>query len=150
MSIHASGQDIFNTVLEDSKKIMNDSTNNIVAIKIARFKYTDLQYIKKKAFEKEGDVTKDFMDNQAYYMTEFLSTFFKAVILNTDLKKSEKKDLILLFIDASSSNSLFNDTDKELVNAYIDDSKNQITPFCLDTDWPKAYAAVMSKLQQGK
>lgn len=144
---YLSAQDIFNTILEDSKKVMNDSTGNIYQAKIATFKYNALQYIKKKSFEQEGDVTKKFLDDQAYFMNELVTTFFSAALLNTSLSKSEKKARIMSFIDASGSNPLFNDPDKELVNAYVENSKGQLTPFSLDTDWVKAYSAVRSLLE---
>ena len=142
-----SAQDIFNAILEDSKKVMNDSTSNIYQARIANFKYNALQYIKRKSFEQEGDVTKKFLDDQAYFMKEFISTFFSSALLNQDLSKSDKKARIMAFIDASGSNPLFNDPDKELVNAYVENSKGQFTPFSLDTDWVKAYAAIQSLLE---
>ena len=145
--LSANAQEIFNSYLENAKKTLNDTTCNIVERKIAQFKYTELQYIKRKAFESNQDVTREFLDNQAYYMSQFISTFFEQAVLNSSLTKVQKKDRIMLFIDATGSNPLFNDTDKELVNAYVTNSKDQLTPFCLDTDWPKAFAAVASKLK---
>jgi hypothetical protein len=147
---HVSAQDIFNTVLDDAKKVINDTTSNVLVAKIAQFKYTTLQYIKKKSFEGAGDVTKEFLDNQAYYMTEFLSTFFKSALLNTQLTKSEKKNRIMSFIDASGSNPLFNETETDIVNAYVENGEGQLTPFSINTDWPKAYAAIRSILDKEK
>ncbi|MBP3773835.1 MAG: hypothetical protein ILA34_00605 [Bacteroidaceae bacterium] len=141
-------QEIFNSMLEHNKKIAYDEKSNDVQAKVARFKYTALQYMRRKCFESEGDVTKKFMNDQAYYMDQFVMKFFESALLNTDLKPKEKKERIMLFIDASGSNPLFHDTDKELVNAYVENGKDFFTPFCLDTDWPKAYAAVMSKLEK--
>ena len=48
------------------------------------------------------------------------------------------------FKNASISNSRFNDTDKELVLSYYDNS-NYMTQFSLDTDWVKALAEVRRK-----
>ena len=45
------------------------------------------------------------------------------------------------FKAASLKNSLFDDPDKELVNAYVDNPQ-YITPFSIDTDWEKALKAV--------
>ena len=45
------------------------------------------------------------------------------------------------FKNATIQYALFNDTDKELVYAYVDNEK-YITQFSLDTDWPKALEAV--------
>ena len=116
--------------------------------KVARFKYTALQYLKRKCFESEGEITKKFMDDQAYYMDQFVMKFFESALLNSSLKQKEKKERIMLFIDASGSNPLFKDPDKELVNAYVENGKGFFTPFCLDTYWPKAYAAIISKLEK--
>lgn len=138
-------QDIYKTILADAETTMNDESNNIVVRKIATFKYDDLRYIYSKAVEGENEVTYKFLDDQAYYLSLFINSFISDVLLNESLSKSDKKKKINLYIDATGSNPLFNDTDKGLVNAYVNDSKNQYTPFCLDTDWVKAFAAVKSQ-----
>lgn len=144
INLHA--QDIYKAILKDAKSVVKDPTSNPILKKIAQFKVSDLQYIHDKAINSPHVVTTKFLDDQAYYMNKFIQTFIKEALVNTSLSKADKKKRILLFMDASGSNPLYNDDDKELVNAYVNDSKNQFTPFCLDTDWPKAYAAVMSKL----
>lgn len=145
--ISGNAQEIFNNYLDNARKTANDTTCNIIERKIAQFKYTDLQYIKRKAFESERVVTREFLDNQAYFMSQFISTFFQEAVLNSNLTKMQKKERIMLFVDASGSNPLFYDTDRELVDAYVN-TKGQLTPFSLDTDWPKAFAAVASKLKK--
>jgi hypothetical protein len=148
LTVNLHAQDIYKAILNDAKTIVNDPSGNPVLRKIAQFKVSDLQYIHDKAIASPHEVTTKFLDDQAYYMNQFINTFIREALVNTSLTKADKKKRILLFMDASSSNPLFNDEDKELVNAYINDSKNQFTPFCLDTDWTKAYAAVMSKLNE--
>lgn len=135
-------QDIYNTILEDAQKVAFDENSNNIVAKIAMFKYNELKYIKETAFKCVDTLTTKFLDDQAYYMNEYIGIFFNNVLLNQQIDKKEKKDLILLFIDASCSNPLFNDSDKEVTYAYVNDSNNQLTPFCLDTDWLKAYVAV--------
>ena len=144
LNLHA--QDIYKTILSDAKNVVKDPKSNSILKKIAQFKVSDLQYIHDKAIKSPHPVTTKFLDDQAYYMNKFINLFIKEALVNSSLSKSDKKKRILLFMDASSSNPLYKDDDKDVVNAYVDDSKNQFTPFCLDTDWPKAYAAVMSKL----
>lgn len=146
-SLSAGAQDIFKAILSDSRKVVNDPGSNAVLKRIAQFKVSDLGYIRDKAFEKSENVPVKFLDDQAYYMNQFVNSFIKDVLVNTSLSKAEKKKRIILFMDASCSNPLYKDTDTDLVNAYVNDSKNQFTPFCLDTDWPKAFAAVQSKLK---
>lgn len=142
----ASAQDIFNALLSDAKKVVNNPKSNITLAKIAQFKCNGLQYIHDKAINSNNRVTTKFLDDQAYYMNQFVNAFIKEALVNTSLSKSDKKKRIMLFIDASGSNPLFNDPDKEVVDAYVSAS-NQLTPFSLDTNWVKAYAAVQSKLK---
>ena len=52
----------------------------------------------------------------------------------------------MIFLDATVSNPLFGDTDEEVIYAYIKEG-TELTPFSLDTDWQKAFAAVKSQLK---
>lgn len=139
-------QEIFNNVLERADKIVNSPTSNFTNTRINQFKSTGLRYIRKKAFETMNPVTDRFLDVQAYYMSEFLTLFFKEILSDKKLSDEKKKNKILMFMDASCSNPLFNDSDKETINAYINEG-NELTPFCLDTDWEKAYAAAQAQLK---
>lgn len=145
MGAGAQAQDIFNTILDDARQTMQNTENNIVLRKIATFKWDDLRYIRDKVIQSDEEVTYKFLDDQAYYLNLFISSFIKDVLLNEQLSNKEKEKKIRLYIDATGSNPLFNDPDKGLVNAYVNDSKNQYTPFCLDTNWIKAYTAVKSQ-----
>jgi len=149
LSVPASAQEIFNALLKEAKAVVNNPNSNVTLAKIAQFKCTGLQYIHDKAIESKQQVTTKFLDDQAYYMNQFINSFIKDALVNTTLSKGDKKKCILFFIDASGSNPLFNDPDKEVVHAYVT-SGNQLTPFSLDTDWVKAYAAVQSKLGNKK
>ena len=53
----------------------------------------------------------------------------------------------MLFMDASISNPMFDDNDEETTMSYVKDG-NELTPFSLNTDWQKAYAAVKSQLKK--
>ena len=147
LSLESNAQDVFNMYLKDAKAIVNNPKSNPILARIAQFKCAELEYISEQAFKDKEEVETSFLDNQAYYMNEFINSFIKEVLVNTSLSNKEKKSKILMYMDASVSNPLFKDEDKEFVNSYIDDSKNQYTPFCLDTDWIKAYAAVQSQLK---
>ena len=50
-----------------------------------------------------------------------------------------------MFMDASVSNPLFEDADEDNTMSYIIKG-GELTPFCLNTDWQKAYAAAHSQL----
>ena len=102
--------------------------------------------MKGKAMEKDSVAAIDLLDVQSYYMSEFLSMFYTEIIYSTDLSAEDRKAKILLFIQASCACPLFNDTDKEKINKYIDGDA-QLTPFCLDTDWYKAYQFVTKAME---
>ncbi len=149
LSVPVAGQDIYNTLLDDAKKAAGNPKNDPTLRKIAQFKRVGLEYIKEKAFKSDREVTVKFLDDQAYYMNQFVCSFIRDVLVNTALGKSDRKKRIMLFIDASGSNPLFRDPDREVADAYVT-AEGQLTPFSLDTDWVKAYAAVQSVLKNDK
>jgi hypothetical protein len=58
----------------------------------------------------------------------------------------ERAKKVMIFLDATVSNPLFNDTDEETIYAYIKEG-TELTPFSLDTDWQKALAAVKAQIK---
>lgn len=135
-------QDVFNYVLEGAARVVSNPSSSYTTIRIAQFKMTSLTYLQSKAIETRGQVTEDFLNTQAYYMNEFVTSFISMFVDEALAKdKDELKNRILLYTDASLSNPLFNDPDKDTVLSYVDDS-DSMTPFSLDTDWEKACAAV--------
>ena len=78
LALSASAQDIYNTMLADARNTADNTGNNLVVRRIAKFKCAALEYVKEKAFLTDQDVTIRFLDDQAYYMNEFLNSFFKA------------------------------------------------------------------------
>lgn len=149
LSIPSSAQEIYNAMLKSQKEIVNNCNSNLTLKKLAQFKVTALEYLKEKAFKSDKVITTKFMDDQAYYMNEFVNSFIQNVLVNQALKKPDRKKRIMLYVDASGSNPLFEDTDKEVCDAYVT-AGNQLTPFSLDTDWVKALAAVESELEKLK
>lgn len=145
----STAQEVFNSVLNNAEKIVNDPTSTFTNARICQFKCTVLHYMKKKAFETMPTVTERFLNVQAYYMSEFLSLFFKEILTNKKSTEEEKKARIMMFMDASCSNPLFDDPDKETVHSYITEG-NELTPFSIDTDWEKAYAAATDQLKNKK
>ncbi len=138
-------QEVYNILLEEATRTVNNPASGFTQTRIAQFKLTSLTYLKQKAFEKQPEVNGHFLDTQAYYMSEFLALFFKEIIRDKKQSEEKKKKKILLFIDASISNPLFGDTDKATTLAYLEED-GELTPFSLDTDWEKAYAAVKDNL----
>ena len=92
-------------------------------------------------------VPSGFLDTQAYYLSEFITLFFNDVMKSKRLDSEKRKERIMMFTDASISNPMFDDTDKDTTLAFIKDG-GELTPFSLDTDWQKAYAAALAQLKK--
>lgn len=142
----AAGQEVFRSVYESAQKSLKDPVQNFAKTKIAQFKIDELDYMKSKAVDTDTLSKNDLLDLQAYYMSEFLSKYLTEIIYNEDQPDSVKKSIIYLFVNASAICPLFNDNDKEKINKYID-SDHQLTPFCLDTDWRKAFIVVNKAME---
>lgn len=143
-------QDIFKEILQSAKTVANNPKTNLSIAQIATFKVTALQYVQETAFKVKDTLTVKFFDDQAYCMQQFVNSFVQDVLVNTTLTGKQKKDEVVFYMNASCSNPLFNDPDTSLTLSYVNDSKHQLTPFSLDTDWTKAYAAILDHKRQQK
>lgn len=140
-------QEVYNLVLNNATRIVNNPTCSYTQIQIAQFKRTALIYMKAKAFEETDSVPSSFLDTQAYYLSEFVTLFFNDVVMSKRLSVEKRKERIMMFTDASISNPMFDDADKDTTLAFINDG-GELTPFSIDTDWQKAYAAALSLLKK--
>lgn len=140
-------QEVYNLVLNNATRIVNNPTCSYTQIQIAQFKRTALIYMKTKAFEETDSVPSNFLDTQAYYLSEFITLFFNDVVTNKRLSDEKRKERIMMFTDASISNPMFEDTDQETTLAFIKDG-GELTPFSIDTDWQKAYTAAIAQLKK--
>ena len=138
-------QEVYNMVLENATQTVNSPSKSFTQVKIAQFKSTALVYLKKKAFENSKEVKEEFLNTQAYYLSEFIFLFFTQILKDHKLSDEERRKKIYLFMDASLSNPLFNDPDTETTQSYIKEG-SELTPFSLDTDWQKAWHAAKSQL----
>lgn len=139
-------QTVYKTVLENATRVMNSPTSGYTQVQIAQFKCTALVYLRSKAAEVcQGEDYVRLLDTQAYYLSEFITLFFNEILKSKRLDKEEQREKILLFMDASVSNPLFDDANEELTMAYIFKG-GELTPFCLNTNWQKANAAALSRL----
>ena len=135
----AQAQEVYNMVLENATKVVNSPSTNFTQTRIAQFKRTTLLYIKSKAFETMPKVTTQFLDTQAYWLSEFLTLFFDQIVKDKKNRDDqERKARILMFMEASLRNPLFHDKDEETTLSYIKEG-SEITPFSLDTNWELAY-----------
>lgn len=142
----ARAQDVYNYVLNNATNIVNSPTSGFTQTQIAQFKRTALIYLKQKAFEQRDTVTVEFLNTQAFYLSEFIALFFDEIIKSKKLDEEKRRERILLFMDASVSNPLFVDLDEGMTMSFIT-SGGEITPFCLNTDWEKAYLAAKSQIR---
>lgn len=138
-------QEVYNYVLNNATHTVQSPTSGFTQTRIAQFKQTALTYLRKKATETMPEVTDQFLNTQAYYMSEFITLFFDEILKSKKQDCEKKKAKIMLFMDASKSNPLFDDTDTETTDSYILEG-NQLTPFSLNTDWPRAYAAAKDNI----
>ena len=131
-------QDLFKTVRDNATKVVNNPSSSDEEIQINQFKMTALNYLAMMV-QKRG-LKKDtyFYDSQAVNMTSFITDFQVNLEKARAISPAKRMEIMKIYTDASKFNPLFKDTDKEKVNCYVDD-KTTMTPFCLDTDWEKAY-----------
>lgn len=131
-------QSLYKTVFDRATAIVNDPKSSDEAIEINQFKITALNYmstqIKKRGLNKDSY----FYDSQAVNLTSFITDFQANLDKARTISPAKRTQIIKIYTDASKYNPMFKDTDKEKVNCYVDD-KTTLTPFCLDTDWEKAY-----------
>ena len=143
-SLTASSQSIFNELKRlrnEAEAIKNDTTKNLETRKIACFKSDALYYLIDKASQ-DSTFTEYELGTQANAMIEFVNLFVKR--LSGEKRKNEKNIVIANFKNATITNPLFNDTDKEVIYGYVDNDKF-LTQFSLDTDWVKALELVGGK-----
>lgn len=140
-TMNAFSQEIYNEVqklMKSAEATMNDTSLDIEVRKVACFKNDALYYLIQKA-GKDDSFTEYQLGTQANAMIEFVNLFVKR--MGGEKKKKDKDIVLARFKNASVSNSLFFDMEKEIVYGYVDNEK-YITQFSLDTDWVKALEAV--------
>ena len=123
MTLNVSAQDIFNEVKkmkDNAEALMNDKTKDLETRKIACFKYDVLYYLIGKAAT-EDTFTEYELGVQANAMIDFVNLYLKR--LADEDKKKDREIVMEKFKNATIQNALFNDTDKELVYAYVDNEK---------------------------
>jgi hypothetical protein len=134
----ASAQDIFNEVkrlMDGYQKVKNDTTQNLDVRKIATFKWDAIYYMVYQA----TDETEDELGVQVSSMIDFVNLYLKKL---KDAKGKQDKEIIASkFKNATIENARFNDQDKEVIYAYVD-NPDFLTQFSLDTDWEKALEEV--------
>lgn len=134
-------QDIYNEVkhiLQEVEKIKYDTSKNIEDRKIAAFKWDAIYYMIMKAAA-DDKFTEVELGKQTNAMIDFVNSFTKRYAQAS--RKSDREALTAAFKKASLSYPLFNDNEKDIVNAYVDNPKF-ITQFSIDCNWVRALEAV--------
>ncbi len=131
-------QSLYKTVYDKATAVVNNPASSDEEIDINQFKVTCLNYmstqVKKRGLKKDSY----FYDSQAVNLTSFVTDFLANIEKARMISPAKRTEVIKIYMDASKYNPMFKDTDKEKVNCYVNDKKS-ITPFCVDTDWEKAY-----------
>lgn len=142
-------QELYNEVLTKAENVVNDPKADDVSVKVNHFKSTALRYLRHMAVKNKPDMSAQFLDIQAYYMTDFLSKFFKDLAAVQNDNTRARKECIIMYVNASVGNPLFESADTETAESFIDD-KDNLTPFSLNTDWQKACQAIEYQKKEGK
>lgn len=140
-------QDVYTEIRSKATEQISDPLVNDVVKQINRFKVDALDYMLIKMREQMPDSTATFLDKQALAMNNFVSLYLKKVLEYRTMPQAQQVKILKAFMDASYSNSLFNDPDNELtLGYYVND--DCLTRFSLDTDWRRAYLAANAMLKK--
>ena len=134
-------QDIYNEIGNKSNAAIENPLTDGMIKHINQFKVDALDYMLIKMREQMPDSTALFLDKQAFAMNNFVNVYIQKILEYRDKPQNVQEKIMQLFMDASFSNPLFNDTDTEITLCYYA-SGDCITRFSLDTDWRRASAAV--------
>lgn len=147
--ININAQDVYMSIRSKAIAAVNDPKTDVLLKQLNQFKIDALDYMVMKMKEVMPDTTAVFLDQEAFGMNSFLNLYIKSVLESQKEPPAYQVKVIKLFMDASFSNPLFNDPDKELVLCYFADGKS-FTRFSLDTDWLLAYVAAKNELKKMK
>ena len=139
----ASAQNVYKEIQRLSVNISADPKKSNEERSIGLFRVDALDYMAIKARELTPDSSAVTLDSQAYGMYEFIVNYKEA----RERAKSEngKRNVMKVFKEASLACPRYNDPEKETTMVYVNETKNNVTPFCLDTDWVKAVEIIKEK-----
>lgn len=147
VSIEIKAQDVYNEIKNTANvAIQNPLTDGLIK-QISQFKIDALDYMLIKMREEMPDSTALFLDKQAFAMNNFVNIYIQKLIEYKSQPEAQQMKIMQIFMDASFSNPLFNDTDTELTLCYYA-SSDCITRFSLDTDWRRASAAIAVMIKE--
>jgi len=146
-NVNINAQDVYNAIRSKALLSASDPSGNPMLKKFNQFKVDALDYMAIKMKEQMPDSTATFLDKQAFAMNNFSNLYMQNIVDTQNQPANYQIYIIKIFMDASYSNPLFNDPDKELVLSYYSDG-NSLTRFSLDTDWRRAIIAASMQLKK--
>lgn len=146
LSMNIQAQEVFNELRQKNKATVENPQSNELVKKISQFKLDALNYMIIKMQEEMPDSTVDYLDRQAYAMHTFVNFYIEKLIKLNNMPESLQVEMTKMFMDASYSNPLFKDKDTDLTLSYYNCSEC-LTRFSLDTDWPRALAAIIKQME---
>lgn len=144
-----SAQEIYSEIRRNAQANISDPTADLMVRKFSMFKLDALNYMGIKMKELMPDSTAALLDKEALSLTLFLNLYTNELVKCSQQPPAYQIKVIQAFMDASYSNPLFRDDDKELVHAYFNDG-NSLTRFSLDTDWRRAVLAAKEAMRKLK
>ena len=142
-----SAQEIYSEIRRTAQTKVNDPNTDILVRKFSMFKLEALNYLAIKMKEEFPDSTAELLDKEALSLNVFITNYTRSLIESQKMPDNLQKKIIKAYMDASYSNPLFNDSDKEMVLCYFNDP-NSLTRFSLDTDWRRAVLAAKAALKE--
>jgi len=142
----SNAQNLYKKVFNNAISVVNNVASNDQQIQINQYKITALNYITNQVKKRKLEKDSYFYDSQAVNLASFITDFETNVIKARSISTEKRLEVIACYRDASLSNPLFNDSDKETTYVYVND-KQTYTPFSLDTNWEKAYGIATEKMK---
>ena len=131
-------QEIYNRIYESAIQVTSNPESPESEVKLNHFYVTALNYLKSESSEQMKEVTTTFLDTQAYYLSEFVTSFFKDLSQARQMSAESQQKVVIAYINATLNTPLFKDKETEKTHAFVNE-KESLTPFSLNTDWEKAY-----------
>lgn len=139
-------QSIFQSELERAAAVVQHQRGGFVVVRLAVFKQEALLYLREKTDNQDGETRKRWLDNQAYYLADFLGLYYH-LLCDTQLTASNHQEIRDWFKQASLGNPAFYNEEDPKALRFVEDSSQPLTPFSLDSDWEKSFGQVLRQMQ---
>ena len=145
------GESVFELELECAQRTLRSGRANYISVQFAQFQEVALLYLREKQQNTRDTmrINRHWLDTQALNMADFLSLYYMSFV-NDTLTGEDYEVLRLIFRDVSLSTPCFYDANERITLQFVLPEESKITPFSLDTDWPKAYQKIQNELLESK